>query len=108
MCEKYGDMWQAWASRASELAKLCRYDEAVADYERAMSLMPHPQLTDPVEAIAQLCELRGDCAGAIRAYERVVSILREDWSITQGELLDAPLRTIARLREKLAAEAADV
>ena len=28
MCEKYGDMWQAWASRASELAKLCRYDEA--------------------------------------------------------------------------------
>lgn len=108
MCEKYGDMWQAWASRASELAKLCRYDEAAADYERAMSLMPHPQLTDPVEAIAQLCELRGDCAGAIRAYERVVSILREDWSITQGELLDAPLRTIARLREKLAAEAADV
>ena len=105
MCEKYGDMWQAWASRASELAKLCRYDEAAADYEKAMSLMPHPQLTDPVEAIAQLCELRGDCAGAIRAYERVVSILREDWSVTQGELLDAPLRTIARLREKLAAAA---
>ena len=131
MCEKYGDMWQAWASRASELAKLCRYDEAAAEAEAeqclasyrvlrgngrleeasavlAQARRAHPQLTDPVEAIAQLCELRGDCAGAIRAYERVVSILREDWCITQGELLDAPLRTIARLREKLAAEAADV
>lgn len=98
MCARYGDKWQSWVSRASELAKLCRYDEAITDYEKAMTLMPHPQFVDPAEAIAQICEIRGDRAQAIAYYEKVISILREDWHITQGESIDLPHRAIERLR----------
>ena len=103
MCEAYGDRWEPWVTRASELAKLCRYDEAIADYERAMALMPHPQFVDPAEAIAQICEIRGDCARAIAYYGKIIELLRTDWHITQGESIDAPQRAIARLREQMAA-----
>lgn len=102
MCRQHGDRWQAWISRASELAKLCRYDEAIADYERAMELMPHPQFVDAAEAIAQIHEIRGNFSGAIEYYEKVIELMRTDWDETQGEAVDAPGRAIARLRAKLA------
>lgn len=88
--------------RASELAKLAHYDEAIADYEKAMALMPPPRFVDPAEAIAQICEIRGDYETAITYYEKVIAIEKADWHETQGEAIDAPQRSIARLREKLA------
>ena len=105
MCTQYASQWQSWVSRASELAKLCRYEEAVADYRKAMALMPHPQFVDPPEAIAQICEICGDYSGAISSYETVIALLREDWNITQGETIDAPQRAIVRLRELAASNA---
>ena len=99
MCADYGELWQAWVTRASELAKLCRYDEAMADYEKALSLMPRPRFVDPEEAMAQICEIRGDYAGAIAHYERLLDIMRTDWDQTQGEAVDAPRREIERLRD---------
>ena len=88
--------------RASELAKLGYYDEAIADYEKTMTLMPHPQFVDPAEAIAQICEIRGNYETAIACYEKVIAIEQADWNETQGEAIDAPLRNIARLRERMA------
>lgn len=66
MCAKYPDTWEVYVMRASELAKLAHYDEAIAD------------------------------------YEKVIAIEKADWHETQGEAIDAPQRSIARLREKLA------
>lgn len=40
MCAKYPDTWEVYVMRASELAKLGHYDEAIADYEKTMTLMP--------------------------------------------------------------------
>ena len=88
--------------RASELAKLGYYDEAITDYEKAMALMPSPRFIDPDEAIAQICEIRGDYETAIACYEKVIELMRTDWSEMQGEAIDAPQRNIARLREKMA------
>lgn len=102
MCAEHSGEWQSFVVRASELAKLARYDEAIADYETAMALMPHPQFVDPAEAIAQICEIRGDYETAIRYYEKVIAIEQADWSEMQGEAIDAPQRDISRLREKLA------
>ena len=73
-----------------------------ADYEKAMALMPPPRFVDPAEAIAQICEIRGDYETAITYYEKVIAIEKADWHETQGEAIDAPQRSIARLREKLA------
>ena len=36
---KYPDTWEVYVMRASELAKLAHYDEAIADYEKALSLI---------------------------------------------------------------------
>ena len=102
MCAKYPDTWEAYVMRASALAELCRYDDAIADYKRSMELMPHPQFVDPAEAIAQICEIRGDYETAILYYEKVIAIEKADWNETQGEAVDAPRRAIARLREKQA------
>lgn len=102
MCKNYPDTWEVYVMRASELAKLGYYDEAIADYEKTMMLMPHPQFVDPAEAIAQICEIRGDYETAIACYEKVIDLMRTDWSEMQGEAIDAPQRNIARLREKLA------
>ena len=102
MCAKYPDTWEVYVMRASELAKLGHYDEAIADYEKTMTLMPPPRFVDPAEAIAQICEIRGDYETAITYYEKVIAIEKADWHETQGEAIDAPQRSIARLREKLA------
>ena len=102
MCKNYPDTWEVYVMRASELAKLGYYDEAIADYEKTMMLMPHPQFVDPAEAIAQICKIRGDYETAIACYEKVIDLMRTDWSEMQGEAIDAPQRDIARLREKLA------
>ena len=102
MCAKYPDTWEVYVMRASELAKLGHYDEAIADYEKTMTLMPPPRFVAPAEAIAQICEIRGDYEAAIACYEKVIAIEKADWHETQGEAIDAPQRSIARLREKLA------
>ena len=102
MCAKYPDTWEVYVMRASELAKLARYDEAIADYEKTMALMPPPRFVDPAEAIAQICEIRGDYETAIACYEKVIDLMRTDWSEMQGEAIDAPRRNIARLRERMA------
>ncbi len=102
MCAKYPDTWETYVMRASALAELCRYDDAIADYKRSMGLMPHPQFVDPAEAIAQICEIRGDYETAILYYEKVIALECDDWNETQGEAVDAPRRAIARLREKQA------
>ena len=57
---------------------------------------------ETAEAIAQICEIRGDYEAAIACYEKVIAIEKADWHETQGEAIDAPQRSIARLREKLA------
>ena len=102
MCASYPDTWEVYVMRASELAKLGYYDEAIADYEKTMTLMPSPRFIDPDEAIAQICEIRGDYETAIACYEKVIELMRTDWSEMQGEAIDAPQRNIARLREKMA------
>lgn len=101
MCARYGEMWQAWYTRANALARLGRYEEAIPLFEKALAMQPHPRYIDPAEAVAQLSELRGDNESAIRYYALCIDIMREEWNITQGESVDAPRRAIARLREAL-------
>ena len=100
MTEEFPENWQAAFARASQLAWLCRYDEAAQLFEASLDRMPHPKYTDAAEALAQLCELRGDRAGAICWYERMIEIARTDWNEQEGEMIDAPQRCIDRLRRE--------
>lgn len=99
LVEQYPDQWIAWATRADCMAKICRYDEAIRCYRKAMELQPAPQYTDSPEAIAQIAEIQGDYPTAMEMRQRCIEICQQDWGITEGEVLDLHRREIARLRE---------
>ena len=40
MTDKEPESWMAWFCRADSLAKLARYDEATACYEKALEMQP--------------------------------------------------------------------
>lgn len=100
MTERAPDKWIVWAEYGGSMAKLCRYDEAVAYYKKAMPLRPKPRYIDCEEAVADLCEIQGDLAGAIEMRRECIELMREDWGETEGEGVDLHLREIERL-EKL-------
>lgn len=100
MTETYGDIWFAWSVRADSLAKQGCYAQAIEAYEKASSLQSPPRFTDNQDSIAQLCLLLGDRQGAIKAYERVVEILRTDWGLTEGETVEGYLQNIAQLKRE--------
>lgn len=100
MTEHSPEKWIVWAEYAACMAKLCRYDEAIAYYKMAMPMRPKPRFIDCEDAVAQICEIRGDITGAIEMYRQMLQITREDWC-TEGETIDAIHREIARLEKKL-------
>ncbi len=99
MTQRYGDQWIVWSARADTHVKQARYPQAIAAYEKAAALETPPRYTDNAQSIAQICEITGDKEGAVRAYERVVDILRTDWGITEGETLEGYLQNIRQLKQ---------
>ena len=98
MTEHSPEKWVVWFQYADAMVKLCRYDEALEFYHKAMDMRPKPRFIDCEEAVAQICLIRGDVAGALEMNRRKLEILREDWTM-EGETVDATLREIHRLEE---------
>ena len=101
MTEHEPENWVVWSCMADELARQCRYDEAVACYRRSMGLRQPPRLYDDEESIAHICEIRGDYAGAIEMRRQILALLKSDWNVTEGEGVDIHLREIERLNRRL-------
>lgn len=99
MVEAYPDDWHVWFSRADGYAKRAMYHEAISDFVRATELQTAPRYIDGFQSIAQICTLIGDKDGAIRAYEEVVRILREEWDMQEGETVLGFLENIDQLRK---------
>lgn len=100
MVETYPEDWHVWFSRADGYAKRAMYPQAIADYQRSTELQAAPRFIDSFQSIAQICTLIGDRQGAIRAYEEVVRILREEWDMQEGETVLGFLENIAQLRRE--------
>ena len=66
-----------------------------------MPLRKKPRYVDCEETVAQLYEIKGDYAAAIRAHEQIMDIMREDWGFTEGEGVDIHRREIQRLRGRM-------
>ena len=64
-----------------------RYDEAMSYYRKALDVQNEPPLVDPLQAMAQLCEGRGDIPGALAARREEADCIENQWHIT-GEELD--------------------
>ena len=101
MTGEFPEDWCAWSCRADCMAKLCRYDEAMAYYEKGLALQPSPKYVDMPEAMAQIAEIQGDYETAIAMRRTCMELTRTDWNITEGELLDCHQREINRLRDKM-------
>ena len=97
MTEHSPEKWVVWAEYADKMAKLCRYDEAIEYYKKAMPMRPKPRFTDCEEAVSHICEILGDIDGAIEMQKQMLAVTKEDWC-TEGELVDSIYREIERLR----------
>ena len=100
MTEHSPEKWVVWAEYASCMVKLCRYEEAIASYKKAMPMRPKPRFIDCEEAVAHICEIQGNYPGAIEMNRQALQITREDWT-TEGEMVDFYHREIRRLEELL-------
>ncbi len=101
MRNDHGDDWATWMSMGDIYARRGRYEESKECYRKYLALQKPPRYTDGCTAIAQICEIQGDYAGAIEAIREEIALLESDWNTTTGETVDQHLRNIARLEEKL-------
>jgi len=96
MEQKHPDEWCVWHNIGDYLARSGRYDEAMDYYRKALDVQKEPPMLDPLQAMAQLCEIRKDIPGALTARREEADRIENQWKIT-GEELDAVLRDIERL-----------
>ena len=101
MLREHGEEWLVWMSMGDVYARLGRYEESKDCYRRYLALQQPPRYTDGCTAIAQICEIQKDFAGAIEAVQEELAILASDWNTTTGETVDQHLRNISRLEAKL-------
>ena len=97
----HADEWLVWMSMGDIYARQGQYEDAKDCYRKYLSLQQPPRYTDGCTAIAQICEIQGDYAGAIEAVREEIDLLASDWNTTTGETVDQHLRNIARLKAKL-------
>ena len=100
MEQRYPSEWCVWHNIGDYLARSGRYNEAMDYYRKALSVQKEPPMLDPLQAMAQLCEIRGDIPGALSARREEADRIENQWHIT-GEELDCVLRDIQRLERKL-------
>ncbi len=100
MTEHSPEKWIVWAAYGDCMVKLCRYDEAIEAYRKAMPMRPTPRFTECEEAVAYIYEICGQYAEAVEMYRRMLQIITEDWC-TEGEWVDSVYREIHRLEELL-------
>lgn len=94
----YPKEWCVWHNIGDYLVRCGKYEEGLRYYKKALDVQKSPPLLDPLEAIAQLCEIRGDINGAIAAKREQAERTEKEWKIS-GEELDAVIRDIERLEK---------
>ena len=95
---KWADAFVIAPATANCMAKLCRYEEAILAYKKAMPMRPKPRFCDCEQAVAHIYEIQGNYRAAIEMNRQALQLIREDWT-TEGETVDFFLREISRLEE---------
>lgn len=93
------DDWRALFSVANSFSQNCAYEEAITYWELAYQAQEKPRYTDYYGSIA-LCYLRlNDKANAIKAYQKVLQVLKDDWDYKFGAHVDTIKEKINKLTE---------
>ncbi len=101
MQEQFADDWHVWLAMGDIMARNGEYEHAKAHYRHALELQESPRYCDPLESIAQVCELQGDIPGAIAAFREELALQEAEWHVTTGETADIVRRNIIRLEKML-------
>lgn len=99
MTNRFADNWLAWFMRADTYAHRAMYPEAIQFCLEAAKRQTPPRYTDVWDTIAQLSLLTGNKAQAREAWQNVLTILREDWQLTEGETVRGYEENLAQLGE---------
>ena len=101
MEREFPDEWCVYHNIADHLVYAGRGEAAEGYYRKAIDIQKAPRLVDPVEALAQYYEIRGDYAAAVEVLEEELRIFETEWHFTTGETADLVRRHIARLEKKI-------
>lgn len=101
MEREFPDEWCVYHNIADYLVRAGRGDAAEGYYRMAIDVQKAPRFVDPIEALAQYYEIRGDYAAAIQTLQEELRIFETEWNFTTGETADIVRRHIARLEKKL-------
>lgn len=91
------DDWRVLMETANRYAYNRNYEEAVEIYEQAFATAPKPRVTDMLASIRCLHKSLGNYRQAISACQRELMLLKDEWNITKGELVDELKQEISRL-----------
>ena len=97
---EHPDEWCVYHNIGDHLAYSSQYEQAMIYYRKALDVQKEPPMLDPLQAIAQLCEIQGDIPGALAARREEAERIENQWHIS-GEELDMVVRDIQRLEKKL-------
>ena len=100
LLNEYHDNWKILMEIANRYAFNRSYEEAIQIYERTFEVAPKPRYTDMLACIAYLYRSIGQYDKAIEAYQRELTLLKEEWNMTKGELVDEIKRNIEELKIK--------
>lgn len=93
--------WCVYHNIADYLVRADRKEDAERYYRKAIDIQNAPRLVDPIEALAQYYEIKGDYAAAIQTLKEELQVFESEWNFSTGETADAVRRHIARLENKL-------
>lgn len=101
LCDSYKDNWKILMEAANRFAFHKKYEEAIVIYERTFEAAPKPRYTDMLACISFLHRSLGNKEQAIEACKRELVLLKEEWNITKGELVNEIKTRIKELERLL-------
>lgn len=95
------DNWDVRYCIGNFQTQIEEYAAAKESYRKAIELLKVPRYVDPIDALAQVCEMDGDIEGAIAAKRLELEVSDKEWGETSGESVDCIHREISRLEKIL-------
>lgn len=97
LTEEYADDWRMLFSVANALCRNEEYRLAIPVWEKAFEAQEKPRFTDYHESIA-LCYMRlGEPKNAMKSYQKILEILRDEWGIRFSSYVDDVKEKIEKL-----------
>ena len=97
MCKEHPANWSVWHWVGDFQTQIGDYAAAKESYRTAIDVMGTPHYTDPIDSLAQVCEMDNDIQGAITIRKYELEVSEKEWGDTTGESVDSIRREIARL-----------